>query len=64
VVVAAGFSLLLFSQFEALFLLGLLTIVSVVAAVAADLFALPTLLLLVSAEGRRVPVRNVNEQEA
>jgi predicted RND superfamily exporter protein len=64
VVVAAGFSLLLFSQFEALFLLGLMTIVSVVAAVAADLFALPTLLLLVSAEGRRVPVRNVKEQEA
>lgn len=64
VVVAAGFSLLLFSQFEALFLLGLLTIVSVVAAVAADLFALPTLLLLVSTEGRRVPVRNVSDQEA
>ena len=63
VVVAAGFSLLLFSQFEALFVLGLMTIVSAVAAVAADLFALPTLLLLVSAERRYVPVGHVTEQE-
>ncbi|MCH7891288.1 MAG: MMPL family transporter [Gemmatimonadetes bacterium] len=41
---AAGFSLLLMSQFQVLVLVGTMTAVSVVAAVFADLFALPSLI--------------------
>ncbi len=41
ILVVAGFGLLLASQFEVLFLIGMLTAVSAVAAVAADLFLLP-----------------------
>lgn len=43
-VVAAGFSLLLFSRFELLYLLGLLTAVTAVSALAADLLIFPALL--------------------
>ena len=41
---AAGFSLLLMSQFQVLVLVGTMTAVSLVAAVFADLFALPSLI--------------------
>lgn len=44
VVVAAGFSLLLLSQFELLYLLGLLTAVTAVSALAADLLIFPALI--------------------
>ncbi|HSG82167.1 MAG TPA: MMPL family transporter [Gemmatimonadota bacterium] len=43
-VVCAGFSLLMGSRFEVLFLVGLMTVISALAALAADLFALPTFL--------------------
>lgn len=43
-VVSAGFALLMLSSFEVLFLVGLLTLTSSVAAVAADLFLFPALL--------------------
>jgi predicted RND superfamily exporter protein len=43
-VVGAGFSLLMASQFEVLFLVGLMTAVSAISAVTADLFALPSIL--------------------
>jgi predicted RND superfamily exporter protein len=43
-VVGGGFSLLIGSQFEVLFLVGLMTTVSAVAAVCADLFAFPSIL--------------------
>ncbi len=44
VVVSAGFALLMLSSFEVLFLVGLLTLASSLAAVAADLFLFPALL--------------------
>ncbi len=44
VVVSAGFSLLMASRFEVLFLVGLMTVVSAVAAVAADLYLFPALI--------------------
>jgi hypothetical protein len=44
VVVSGGFSLLLFSRFELLFLLGLLTAVTAVSALAADLLLFPALI--------------------
>jgi predicted RND superfamily exporter protein len=44
-VVGLGFSLLIGSQFEVLFLVGLMTVVSAVAALFADLYALPAILL-------------------
>jgi predicted RND superfamily exporter protein len=43
-VVSAGFSLLLFSRFELLYLLGLLTAVTAVAALAADLLLFPAII--------------------
>ena len=43
VVVSAGFSLLMLSRFEVLFLVGFLTIVSSVTAVVADLFLFPVI---------------------
>lgn len=43
-VVAAGFSLLLISRFELLFLVGLLTVTTAVTALVADLFLFPALL--------------------
>jgi hypothetical protein len=63
VVVAAGFSLLLFSQFESLFLLGSMTIVSAAAALAADLYMLPALLTLVAGGRRYASVGAVNQWE-
>jgi len=62
-VVAAGFSLLLFSQFESLFLLGSMTIVSAAAALAADLYMLPALLTLVASGQRYASAGAVNEWE-
>jgi hypothetical protein len=44
VVVSAGFSLLMLSRFEVLFLVGLMTVVSAISAVAADLFVFPTII--------------------
>ncbi len=44
-VVGSGFSLLIGSQFEVLFLVGIMTAVSAVAALFADLYALPAILL-------------------
>jgi predicted RND superfamily exporter protein len=44
VVVCAGFSPLLASRFEVLFLVGLMTMVSATTALAADLFVFPALL--------------------
>jgi predicted RND superfamily exporter protein len=46
-VVGSGFSLLIASQFEVLFLVGLMTSVSAAAAVCADLFAFPSILAVV-----------------
>jgi len=54
---AAGFSLLLWSQFQVLFLVGAMTAVSVVAAVVADLFVLPALIELVSRRNGLGPSR-------
>lgn len=51
VVVSAGFSLLMLSRFEVLFLVGFLTLTSSLAAVAADLFLFPAVLRMAS--GRR-----------
>ena len=53
VVVSAGFSLLMASQFEVLFLVGLMTVVSALSAVCADLFLIPSILGM----GRRASVR-------
>ncbi len=44
VVVSAGFAMLTFSRFEVLFLVGLMTVISAIAAVAADLFVFPALI--------------------
>ena len=52
-VVTAGFSLLLISRFELLFLVGLLTATTAVTALVADLFLFPA--LLETAGGRRTP---------
>ncbi len=46
VVVSAGFSLLMASRFEVLFLVGLMTVVSAIAAAAADLFLFPALIAI------------------
>ncbi|MBI4499963.1 MAG: MMPL family transporter [Gemmatimonadetes bacterium] len=46
VVVIAGFAVLLISHFQVLFLIGAMTVISAVAALAADLFLLPALLAL------------------
>jgi predicted RND superfamily exporter protein len=54
IVVASGFSLLVFAQFEVMFLVGLMTAVSAVAAVAADLFLFPS---FISFAWRRVAPR-------
>ncbi len=54
IVVSAGFSLLMLSRFELLFLLGLLTAITAVTALAVDLLALPALLVR-AAPGRRAP---------
>ena len=45
-VVCAGFSVLMASRFEVLFLVGLMTVVSALSAVAADLFVFPALVTL------------------
>lgn len=45
-VVIAGFAVLLISHFQVLFLIGAMTVISAVAALAADLFLLPALLAL------------------
>ena len=52
----AGFSLLLMSQFQVLALVGTMTAVSVVAAVFADLFALPSLIEVASRRNALVRV--------
>jgi predicted RND superfamily exporter protein len=46
IVVASGFSLLMFAEFEVMFLVGLMTAVSAVTAVAADLFLFPSFISL------------------
>ncbi|MEN8376596.1 MAG: outer membrane lipoprotein-sorting protein [Gemmatimonadota bacterium] len=51
--IVAGFSLLMLSQFEVLFLIGMLTAVSALAAVTADLLLLPLVLRAADALGRR-----------
>jgi predicted RND superfamily exporter protein len=43
-VVSTGFALLMLSRFEVLFMVGLMTMISAMAAVATDLFVLPTLI--------------------
>ena len=43
-VVSAGFSLLMLSRFEVLYLVGLMTVVSAISAVAADLYMFPTII--------------------
>jgi predicted RND superfamily exporter protein len=48
VVVSTGFSLLMLSRFELLFLLGLLTAITALTALAVDMLALPALLLRVA----------------
>ena len=53
----AGFSLLLMSQFQVLVLVGTMTAVSVVAAVFADLFALPSLIEVASSRNGIGPTR-------
>lgn len=63
VAVTAGLAPLLISQFEILYLLGLMTIVSVVVALLADLFVFPALMRLAARRGR-VPSSLVDfEQE-
>ncbi len=49
-IVCAGFSVLMASRFEVLFLVGMMTVVSAISAVAADLFVFPA---LVTSMGRR-----------
>ncbi len=44
VMVGAGFSVLMASRFEVLFLVGMMTVISALAAVTADLFVFPTLI--------------------
>jgi predicted RND superfamily exporter protein len=44
VMVGAGFSVLMASRFEVLFLVGMMTVISALAAVAADLFVFPALI--------------------
>ena len=58
VVVSAGFSLLMASQFEVLFLVGLMTVVSALSAVCADLFLISSILGFASrasVRGTRMP---------
>jgi len=53
---AVGFALLMASQFEVLYLIGLVTAVSAVAAVVADLFLLPLVLRASDPRSRRRPM--------
>lgn len=57
VVVGGGFSLLMVSQFEVMFLVGFMTVVSAVSAVVADLFLFPAIISMASrTAARRQPL--------
>lgn len=60
VVVSAGFSLLMLSRFEVLFLVGFMTMVSGISAVAADLFVFPS---IIAATWRRSQRRSAASSE-
>lgn len=62
-VVCAGFSILMASRFEVLFLVGFMTMVSALAAVAADLFAFPSIVAITwrGAERRRLASSQIVE---
>lgn len=59
-VVCAGFSVLMASRFEVLFLVGLMTVVSALSAVAADLFVFPALVTLGSQRREPAPDSDTN----
>jgi len=62
VVVCAGFSPLLASRFEVLFLVGLMTMVSAVTALAADLFVFPTIVAASRSAAEKAELHDVPER--